>query len=75
MIVFWDVAPSSLVEVHRRFRGAHCLHHQDDRTSETPINFYETTRRNIPQDSYFNIASLLLVGTPDMRGTVYISVH
>jgi hypothetical protein len=24
----WDVAPCSLVEVHRRFRGAYCLHLQ-----------------------------------------------
>jgi hypothetical protein len=28
MAVFWDVAPCSLVEVYRRFRGACCLHHQ-----------------------------------------------
>jgi hypothetical protein len=26
MAVFWDVAPCSLVEVYRRFRGASCLH-------------------------------------------------
>jgi hypothetical protein len=26
----WDVAPCSLVEVDRRFRGAYCLEHQDD---------------------------------------------
>jgi hypothetical protein len=26
--VFWVVAPCSLVEVYRRFRGACCLHHQ-----------------------------------------------
>jgi hypothetical protein len=28
MAVFWAVAPCSLVEVHRHFRGAYCLHHQ-----------------------------------------------
>jgi hypothetical protein len=28
--VFWIVAPYSLVEVHGGFRGACCLHHQDD---------------------------------------------
>jgi hypothetical protein len=28
MAVFWVVAPCSLVEVYRRFRGASCLHHQ-----------------------------------------------
>jgi hypothetical protein len=34
MKAFWDVAPCSLVEVDRRFKGAHCLHHQgDDGTS------------------------------------------
>jgi hypothetical protein len=27
MTVFWDVAPCSLVEVYRRFRGAYFLHH------------------------------------------------
>jgi hypothetical protein len=26
----WNVAPGSLVEVDRRFRGAYCLHHQGD---------------------------------------------
>jgi hypothetical protein len=27
---FWDVAPCSLVGIDRRFRGAYCLHHQDE---------------------------------------------
>jgi hypothetical protein len=31
MTVFWDVVPCSLVEIHRCFRGAYCLHHQNDR--------------------------------------------
>jgi hypothetical protein len=26
--VFWDVAPCSLVEINRCFRGVYCLHHQ-----------------------------------------------
>jgi hypothetical protein len=30
MAVFRDVAPCSLVEVCRRFRGAFCLHHQNN---------------------------------------------
>jgi hypothetical protein len=28
--VLGDVAPSSLVDVDRRFSGAYCLHHLDD---------------------------------------------
>jgi hypothetical protein len=28
MTAFWDIAPSNLVGVDRRFRGAYCLHHQ-----------------------------------------------
>jgi hypothetical protein len=28
MAVFWVVAPCSLVEVYRRFRGSRCLQHQ-----------------------------------------------
>jgi hypothetical protein len=54
-IVFWDVTPSSLVEID--FRGAYCLHHKGDddgdiKPSETLANFYETRRRNIPEDSH-----------------------
>jgi hypothetical protein len=30
MAVFWDIAPCSLAEVYRRFRGACCRHHQGD---------------------------------------------
>jgi hypothetical protein len=30
MIVFWDLAPCGLVEIDLRFRGAYCLHHQED---------------------------------------------
>jgi hypothetical protein len=41
MAVFWFVAPFSLVEVYRRFRGTCCLHHQG----------YQTTRANNPEDS------------------------
>jgi hypothetical protein len=33
MTVFRDVAPCSLVEVYRRFRGAYCLHYQGDESS------------------------------------------
>jgi hypothetical protein len=31
MDVFWVVAPCSLVEVYRSFRGPCCRHHQGDR--------------------------------------------
>jgi hypothetical protein len=30
MAVFWVTAPCSLVQIHERFRGACCLHHQGD---------------------------------------------
>jgi hypothetical protein len=48
MTVFWDVAPCSLVEIDRRFRGAMM---EAVTTSETSVNFYQTTRHNIPEDS------------------------
>jgi hypothetical protein len=60
MAVFWFVGPCSLEEVNRRLRGACCLHHQRAlmmeaaRTSETSVNFYQTTRRNNPEDSYLH---------------------
>jgi hypothetical protein len=69
MAVFWVVAPCSLVEVYRHFRGACCLHHQGDdrpddggialiietaRTSETSVSFYQTSRRNNLEDSHLH---------------------
>jgi hypothetical protein len=35
MDVFWVVAPCNLVEVHQRFGGHCCLHHQGDRHLRT----------------------------------------
>jgi hypothetical protein len=63
--VFWYVAPCSLVEVYRHFRGGCCLHHQSgelfialmmeaESTSKTSVNFYQATRRNIPEDSHLH---------------------
>jgi hypothetical protein len=59
IVVFWVVAPCSLEEVYHRFRGPCCLHHQGDalmmeaaRTSETLVNFYQTTRRYNPENSH-----------------------
>jgi hypothetical protein len=49
MAVFWVVTPCSLVEVYQRFRGTCYLRHQGDgmmeaaSTSETLVNFYQTT--------------------------------
>jgi hypothetical protein len=37
MAVFWVVAPCGLVEVHRRFRDACCLHRQDDRPEDSHL--------------------------------------
>jgi hypothetical protein len=63
MAVFWVVPPYSLVEVYQRFRGLLCLHHQGDgraaRTSETLVNFYQTTRRFNPEDSHLCLAVVL----------------
>jgi hypothetical protein len=54
MTVFWDVAPFSLVEVYRRFRGAaiSIIRSMMEAviTSETLVNFYQITRRNNPED-------------------------
>jgi hypothetical protein len=55
MTICWDVSPCSLVEIDRRFRGPYCLHHQEVVSSfEMSVNFYETTRRNIPEDSHLH---------------------
>jgi hypothetical protein len=61
MFVFWDVAPCSLVEIDRRFRGAYCLHNQG--------RFYQITRRSIPEDSHLRITCLF-----DTLSTLYLAV-
>jgi hypothetical protein len=62
MAVFWVVATCSLVKIYQRFRGpCYRLHHgealmrrpdQAARTSETLVNFYQTTRCYNLEDSY-----------------------
>jgi hypothetical protein len=37
MKICWDVAPCSLVEIDRRFRGVYCLHHQGDDNGNTKL--------------------------------------
>jgi hypothetical protein len=56
MAAFCVVAPCSLVEVYRRFRGTCCLHHQvialmmeAASTSEMSVNFYRTAQRYNPE--------------------------
>jgi hypothetical protein len=55
MAVFWVVAQCSLVEVYQRFRGPCCLHPSIIRTSETLVNFYQTTRRYNPEDRHLQV--------------------
>jgi hypothetical protein len=48
MAAFCVVAPCSLVEVHRRFRGPCCFHLL---RPETLFKFYLTTRRYNPEET------------------------
>jgi hypothetical protein len=59
MTAFWDIVRCRLVEVDRRFTGAYCLHNQAlmteaVRISETSVNFYEITRRKIPEGCHLH---------------------
>jgi hypothetical protein len=63
MAVFWVVAPCSLVEDNQCFRGACCfiirvVMMEAANTSETSVNFYQATRRNIPEESHFHVSPL-----------------
>jgi hypothetical protein len=51
MTAFWDIAPCSLAEVDRRFRGAYCLRYQAIR----PI------RRNTPEGCHLHVVQLLRI--------------
>jgi hypothetical protein len=58
MAAFWGMAPCSLVEGDRRFRGACCLQMiAAVQTSETSVSFYDTTQRNIPEGRRENLKS------------------
>jgi hypothetical protein len=59
MVVFWVVAPCSLVEVYRRFRGPCCLHHQGSSPSETSVNFYQTHLLNVFDDGVVLLRSII----------------
>jgi hypothetical protein len=55
MNIFWDVTPYSLVEADRRFGGDFCILHcpgimEATSTSGTSLNFYQTARRNAPEN-------------------------
>jgi hypothetical protein len=64
MTVFWDVAPCSLVEVTDVSEVLTAsifiaLMMEVVSTSKTSVNFYQTTRHNIPEESssaYFYIS-------------------
>jgi hypothetical protein len=54
MTAFWDIAPCSLVEVDRCFKVLTAsiiiaMMMKAVSTSEMLVNFYETTRHNIPE--------------------------
>jgi hypothetical protein len=55
-LLSWDAAPCSLVEINRRFRGVHCwallIALMTEAVSTSEVIFYETTRRNIAEDSH-----------------------
>jgi hypothetical protein len=61
MSASWDIAPCSLVEVYRRFRGAYCLLALiiEAHTSETSVYFNKITRRCIPEGSHLQNSSCL----------------
>jgi hypothetical protein len=42
MVVFWDVAPCSLVDIALMMDAVN--------TSQTSVSLYHTTQRNIPED-------------------------
>jgi hypothetical protein len=58
MAVFSVVAPCRLVEVDRRFRGIAAslitLMMEAASTSETSLNFYQTTLHSNPEDSHLH---------------------
>jgi hypothetical protein len=46
MSVFWDVAPCSLVDIDRSFRGSYCLHHQVESLQRIGHRFCSILKRS-----------------------------
>jgi hypothetical protein len=72
-----QLTPCNLVENYQSFRGTHTLYHRIEQFSytdvtdttgsyETAINFYQTIRRHIPQDTAF---TFIAAGLPKSRIT------
>jgi hypothetical protein len=58
MAVFWVVAPCSLAEDLLSSSSGQCaiaLMMETASTSETLVNFYQTTRRYNPEDSHLSV--------------------
>jgi hypothetical protein len=59
MTVFWDVVPCSLIEIDLRAEmlSASIIGTMMEAvtTFETSVNFYQTTRHNVPEDSHLHI--------------------
>jgi hypothetical protein len=72
MTVFWVVVPCSLVEVHRRSRGACCLHHQGDPRKSSSLNKFIG---KFMKDGRYACARDLLNKTSDVRGLLYRPVN
>jgi hypothetical protein len=47
LAVFCVVAPCGLVQIYRRLRSVSCLMMEAAGTSETSVNFHQTSRTNI----------------------------
>jgi hypothetical protein len=58
----WDAALCSIVEIDRHFRCAYGPDDASSKDTETSVNFYHTTRRNISEDSdpYVQLCFLFL---------------
>jgi hypothetical protein len=75
MAAFWFVAPCSLVQFYRRFKGTCCLIAvmiEAASISETSANFYKTTRRYNPEDSHLQPIRLAMPASNNAQTTVCI---
>jgi hypothetical protein len=62
MVVFWVVAPCSLVEVYQRFRGPWCFHHQgNDPLTTLLLSFFSLLAR------LWHVPSFLLAPGPRLK--------
>lgn len=55
MTAFWDIAPSCLIQVDERFRGAYCHHEHEDSWLAVLLHVVDVLASNLSTDAIYAV--------------------